>query len=62
MPTLIVAKDQEEPSFHEQVVAREIARDDAWIKETIREKADERKRRTEETQSGKNFSPEEKAA
>ena len=59
---MIVSKNQEEMSFHERVVAKEITRDDAWIQEIIRERTEEHKCRMEKIQSDKIFSPEEKAA
>ena len=60
--TPIIAEDQKEMSFHEKTIAREIARDDAWLKEAIRQRAEERRRQREEMQSGTDFPPEEKAA
>jgi len=59
---MTIAEDQEEMSFHEKTIAREIARDDAWVRQVTRERAEERRRQREEMQSGTDLPPEEKAA
>ena len=59
---MIIAEDQEEMSFHEKTIAREIARDDAWVRQVTRQRAEERRRQREEMQAGTDFTPEEKAA